>query len=111
MYDWFVRLRNDKVISAAVRSGAIVSSLFPSNVRERLYREAEEKQSQTKQLDMGGSGVKHWLSAENMDANLGGGAEEGSFIPYRAKPIADLFPETTILFADIGTLSSIAVLL
>ena len=40
-YDRIVDRRNDKVVDAAARSSAIVSSLFPSNVRDRLYAEAE----------------------------------------------------------------------
>jgi hypothetical protein len=36
VYDGFVRQRNNKVVGHATRSNAIVTSLFPSNVRERL---------------------------------------------------------------------------
>lgn len=34
VYDRFVRRRNEKVVNAAARSNAILSSLFPSQVRD-----------------------------------------------------------------------------
>lgn len=42
-YDFFVNRRNRKVVDAATRFNFIVSSLFPENVRERLFADAEEK--------------------------------------------------------------------
>jgi len=95
MYDWFVRRRNNKVMSAAVRSGAIVSSLFPSTVRDRLYKEAEEKAANNARL-------QKWLHTDGVDADAGAIETDDDVIAYKAKPIADLFPETTILFADIA---------
>jgi class 3 adenylate cyclase len=63
-------------VNAAARSSAIVSSLFPSNVRDRLMAQ------------------DHEADRERRDARGVGGI-------YKSKPIADLFPETTVLFGDI----------
>lgn len=94
MYDWFVRMRNKKVIGAAVRSGAIVSSLFPSSVRDRLYKEAEENAAANAR-------IQKWMVPES-GARGETLQNNKSAIAYDSKPIADLFPETTILFADIA---------
>ena len=40
IYDRIVDRRNDKVVDAALRASNIVSSLFPSNVRDRIYAQA-----------------------------------------------------------------------
>jgi hypothetical protein len=93
MYDWFVRRRNNKVMGAAVRSTAIVSSLFPSNVRDRLYKEAEENAAKKQRME-------NWMHTEGADAIAL--EADNDVIAYKGKPIADLFPETTILFADIA---------
>jgi hypothetical protein len=39
IYDLFVQRRQNKVVSAALRSHAMIASLFPSNVRARLFDE------------------------------------------------------------------------
>lgn len=83
---------------AAVRSSAIVSSLFPSNVRARLYDNNEEKDtsgvpfSQKNRLKTFMSNSKEEGRQENSHGAKG-------FVGSR--PIADLFPEATVMFADI----------
>jgi hypothetical protein len=75
----FVQNRNKKVENAAARSNAIVSSLFPSNVRDLEVHVSK--------------GKNRSKSATNNKENDVG--------VYKSKPIADLFPETTVLFGDI----------
>ena len=43
-YDWFVQHRNHKVVGAAARSNALLSSLFPKNVRDQLVAEREQQE-------------------------------------------------------------------
>eukprot|EP00980_Cylindrotheca_fusiformis_P025685 scaffold14455_cov105-Cylindrotheca_fusiformis.AAC.1 len=62
-----------------VRQDQIVSNVFPTAIRDRLY-ESGQKGSQDDPL---------------LDPLGGGGGIEGS-------PLADLFPETTVIFADIA---------
>ena len=45
-YDYLVQLRQQAVLDTAIRSNAIVSSLFPSNVRDRIMKDAEEQAKQ-----------------------------------------------------------------
>lgn len=42
LYDWLVERRQKKVMKTAVQSTAIVSSLFPSQVRDRLFNDNAE---------------------------------------------------------------------
>jgi hypothetical protein len=84
----FVQRRNEKVIIAAARSTAIVSSLFPSNVRDRLYKEQEEKEKNR----LRAGNLKSFLrdGGRNMDDGI-------ASIQHSCKPLADLFAATTVL--------------
>jgi hypothetical protein len=98
MYDGFVRRRNTKVVSAAARTDKIVSSLFPSNVRDRLL--AEEEAFEQRQEERGArTRLKDFLAN---DGPTGMDMEETDDAMFKTKPIADLFPETSIMFADIA---------
>jgi hypothetical protein len=46
LYDYLVQRRHNKVMATAKRTDAIASSLFPSNVRERMFKDAEEQAEQ-----------------------------------------------------------------
>ena len=94
VYDRYVQQRNDKIVKAAARSNAIVASLFPSNVRDRLFANEDDKKEKKKGWLSPKSNLKEFLEDENAD-------EEDPNNIYGGKPIADLFPETTILFADL----------
>ena len=78
LYDRIVERRQHIVLSTAVKSNAVISSLFPENVRERLMNEAQKQQEGT------------------LTKNIGKNAESVS-----DKPIADFFPEVTIMFGDL----------
>lgn len=93
MYDRFIQKRNEKVINAAARSNAIVSTLFPSNVRDRLFAEAKEQEAQGNRWLAPKSGLKNFLTE--------GEAKTDDDMMFKSKPIADLFPETSIMFADL----------
>lgn len=108
-YDYFVRRRNEKVVSAAARSDKILSSLFPKNVRERLFAESEEaeqlkkgnKRNNNKKVPK--SRLNSYLASGELSANPGDdSSHHGSSHAFKGKPIADLFPETTLFFGDIA---------
>ena len=87
VYDMFVQRRNENLVANAARSNAIVSSLFPGAIRDRLINNKNEN-TKTSPFQKGGK-LTNYLK--------GGDMEEGS----GSKPLADLFLETTVLFADI----------
>mmetsp|Transcript_7886 Transcript_7886/g.15271 ORF Transcript_7886/g.15271 Transcript_7886/m.15271 type:complete len:1152 (-) Transcript_7886:303-3758(-) len=93
-YDFFVNRRNRKIVDAAAKFNFIVSSLFPENVRERLFADAEEKMRKKEKVNA----VKNIDEFMVDDDSSSGTGEEDT----PGKPIADLFPETSILFADIA---------
>ncbi|CAB9519207.1 Receptor-type guanylate cyclase gcy [Seminavis robusta] len=81
LYDRMVELRQKKVMKAALRSGKLVSSLFPEEVRNRLYEEEEAKK---KAVEPG------WKSMKASERQS------------QSHAIATLYPETTIFFADLA---------
>jgi hypothetical protein len=91
-----VRRRNSKIVKSAIRSSAIVSSMFPSNVRERLYREQEEKERHR------AKNLKSYLRDTGSDGIANGDGETQA----DSKPLADLFPETTIMVGHLYHLLS-----
>jgi Adenylate and Guanylate cyclase catalytic domain len=99
IYDWWVEQRQRKVLLTAVQSSAIVSSLFPSNVRDRLFPTENVLSNKKKQ---GGSyqPIKNRLKSymEN-DSTESVDRRKSSIV---SSPIADLFTEATVLFADIS---------
>lgn len=100
MYDRFVRRRSVKVELAAARSNAVISSFFPTQVRQRLLAEKANivggttaSKSQLRTLINSGNCIDDYTMDDD---------DDDSDFMYKTKPIADLFPETTILFADIS---------
>lgn len=74
------------MIKTAVQSTALVTSLFPSNVRNRLYKEQEDLAQQRKHRNL--SSYLHDGSA---------GLATFDEIASASKPLADLFTDTTVL--------------
>mgnify|MGYP000686093088 CR=1 FL=1 len=109
-YDWFGQRRNEKVVGAAARANAILSSLFPKNIRDRLFEERELEEEQQKYagqkkpfLDQPGNKARLTSFLNNDgDEVMAEEDDDDDDVMYKSKPIADLFPETTILFADIS---------
>lgn len=86
----------------AEESEAIVSQLFPENVRQRLYSEKKKsmkKEKKKKGFQPAKTKMRNFLSEGSVDGDemdvMGAEIDDD-------RPIADLFPETTILFADIA---------
>jgi Adenylate and Guanylate cyclase catalytic domain len=93
VYDRLVERRQALFLHRAIQSSAIVSSLFPHNVVERLMLPAkpEGSLSTSVQYSSNSQRLKHFLVGRNYD-----GADAG------IQPVADLFPFATELFADIA---------
>jgi class 3 adenylate cyclase len=104
LYDRFVRQRNDKVIDTAARSTAVVLSLFPLNVRDRLYnmnkqqKNAKDNSEENKTPEA----VLYAKSNVALDQEECCADDNDSIFMYESNPIADTFPHTTILFGDIS---------
>jgi class 3 adenylate cyclase len=81
----------------AKRTNAIAASLFPSNVRDRMFKDAEE---QAERDVMNKTKMGAHASGKNRLKDYLDEADEGGQ-GLQTKPIADLFQNTTIMFADI----------
>lgn len=81
LYDLWVERRQNVVMTKAVTSTAIVSSLFPENVRDRVFPQQNNPAS-----------VQY---TDSFNKNARGEESESA-------PIADLFPAATVFFADIA---------
>jgi class 3 adenylate cyclase len=92
IYDIFVQNRNEKLISSAAKSNAIVSSLFPDNIRERLLGQSDTTTHKN---------TPYHLKSFLLDGgdSKGGNVKDGEI--KSSRPLADLFLETTVMFADI----------
>jgi Adenylate and Guanylate cyclase catalytic domain len=100
MYDKKVERRQQSVMSTAVRSSAIVSSLFPSEVRDRLYP-IEGSIGRISSSPETAKGKLHSFLRESQKPNVTVHQQDASN-PLGASPIAELYPDTTVLFADIS---------
>eukprot|EP00934_Nitzschia_sp_Nitz4_P001584 Nitzschia sp. Nitz4//scaffold59_size112058//30038//33704//NITZ4_004104-RA/size112058-snap-gene-0.61-mRNA-1//-1//CDS//3329555108//1584//frame0 len=95
-YDYLVEKRQKEVAVTALKNAAIVSSLFPSNVRSRLF----EENGDTNEDDVMASQkkrLKRYMSG-NVDTPDDSDTQEKK----KDQPIADLFPEATVMFGDIA---------
>lgn len=103
LYDRFVHRRNQKILRTAARSSAIVSSMFPTNIRDRILRDGDEKRKKFG-LTHAKAGLKTFLHDGLLNDNCEGDNDDDgdNIFVASAKPIADLFPETTIMFADLA---------
>eukprot|EP00977_Amphora_coffeiformis_P013348 scaffold3471_cov175-Amphora_coffeaeformis.AAC.22 len=93
VYDFLVQERNTKLVQKAAKSNAIVSSMFPSTIRDRLI-------GQDNELD----GKSHKKKTKSLKAFMVSGDRTGSDDDgpdIASKPLADLFLETTVCFADV----------
>ena len=105
VYDRFVDHRNKKVLNLAAKSNVIVSSLFPGTVRDRMLAEAAADAA-TAHHHHGkhskADSMKKSLRSMLMDGEDDDDYSHDGIGAYGSRPIAELFPETTIMFADIA---------
>jgi len=92
-----VERRQALVMHKALQTTAIVSSLFPENVRDRLMKQTPGLQDNSKSRDREGS--VNMMPGRRLKGYLNGAEEDDM---TSAPPIADLFPNCTVLFADIA---------
>lgn len=119
LYDLLVTRRQNKVLHTAARTHQIVGSLFPEAVRDQLLKEQEVAELERKKKSTNGftfadasnrAGLKSFFTDlaghndnnhNNHNKGAGGNNNSGGD-DETSKPIADLFPNTTIMFADIN---------
>ena len=88
LYDYLVKTRQQKLMSTAKRTNALLSTLFPKDVQEQLMQEAEKDNKRDGKC----KSMTDFVS--NQDDTNGQNVA--------GTPIADLFPSATVMFADIA---------
>ena len=83
IYDVLVHHRNEKLVTTAARTNAIVTQLFPGEIRDKIIGQgAPGSNSNTR-------GLASFFDGDNVGENA-------------TAPLADLFLETTVIFADVS---------
>ena len=108
VYDWFVKQRQRKLMASANRTNAIVNSLFPSTVRDRLFEDNNDHKSPDIHGNSSEFGDTDHATTSNFQrvlrqtfTNKGIEKHAPSGLRIRSsKPIADLFASATVMFAD-----------
>ncbi|CAB9526252.1 Receptor-type guanylate cyclase gcy [Seminavis robusta] len=99
-FDFWVERRQKIVVEQAAVSGAIVNSLFPETVQDRLYEdEAKSKKEGT------GAWKHQEGNVEGLEA-LSEGQHSMNNQSRLGNQIADLYPDATIMFADLKGFTS-----
>jgi class 3 adenylate cyclase len=118
VYDYVVQRRQAKVMTSAAQSNAIVSSLFPAEIRDRLFGHDDVKKDKKDGVSAMPESSKFRLKSYLNEAEKAAAANNQddkqdpqqlispeiakALNMYDTKPIADLFPNTTVMFADIA---------
>jgi hypothetical protein len=144
MYDYQLRLKHRQTTERAARTNAIISSLYPADIRDRLLgrkpKNSKKKASQSMKdvsapsdddsaptiskersvVDVSSKQkLKSYLKEEDEAIAANAAAQESAAIDvenmdekqreilkdadmYETKPIAELFPNTTVMFADLA---------
>ena len=94
VYDKLVEVRQKVVMKTAVRSTAIVSSLYPSNVRDRLFQpDAQEKEQAKKKKS--GNDFQVGYNKADMLGTISADPSTSTTLNRNTPPIADLYPEVS----------------
>ena len=112
IFVWFVQRRQNKVMTIAKRTTAIISNLFPENVRERIMKQAEEQANREMDGNAGGAEANSKLqrllndgsnssnNALTASQRLKSQAASSGVTVLKEAPIADLYPHCTVFFAE-----------
>ncbi|CAB9505095.1 natriuretic peptide receptor 2 [Seminavis robusta] len=92
LYDWLVARRQRIVMDKAVQSTAIVSSLYPKQVRDRMF---EQERNDTSKQD------NQWRRSVEKESRVDKLASLNDSIKSDT-PIADSYEACTVLFADLS---------
>jgi hypothetical protein len=100
-YDHLVERRQAMVMDTAVRSSAIVRSLFPAKFRDRLFKNKERKNALARDLHSDETGffkVTPLIRLTNFLQN----SPHTALVNKNDEPMAEMFTHTTVMFGDIA---------
>jgi hypothetical protein len=100
-YDHLVERRQTMIMDTAVKSSAIVRSLFPARFRDRLFKSKEQKDAAARELQRDESGffkVTPLIRLTNFLQN----SPHAALVNKNDEPMAEMFTNTTVMFGDIA---------
>jgi hypothetical protein len=92
-YDKLVDKRNEMLMTRFARSNAIVASLFPKSIKERLLEEMNMNENSSSKNAAAGPSDLTLSDSTRVEQPTNGTVD---------KPLADLFLDATILFSDLA---------
>ena len=98
-YNHLVDKRQNVVMDQANRTTAIVSSLFPESVTKRLIAEHKGSNEKNNDADNNDKFQSANRRIQSFLKSAGDETADSNQARVEQKPIADLFPYTTVLFA------------
>jgi hypothetical protein len=106
IYDQHVEKRQKFILNSATKSSAIVSSLFPSTVRDQMMeRNDVSHKTNSNRHDVKSNGHEKNKHSSNHDieseGSIGGGLSS-SYDFHQQGALANLYPDTTVFFADLA---------
>jgi class 3 adenylate cyclase len=107
-YDRTVHQRQAKMMMEAAKANALISSMFPENIQKRIFQESlyRAKRRKDKRAQKSDEPIRRhaasMLDSEEFSGDLLEKEEGHDAVAFKTKPIADLFTDSTVLFADIG---------
>lgn len=109
LYQFSVEHRQTVVMKTATNANAIVANLFPKEIQERMIQDAEDRKLETDKLKNKDTNKKNAFGARGAKVQLENFLADGETSqalgvvtkPFATKPIAELYPATTIMMADI----------
>jgi hypothetical protein len=96
--DRYMEEKNKQIVKSVEKSNAIIASLFPSNVRDRLFGGGGGRNDESSAGSRGSRSRRSFGFRLRTYLTEG---ENGTENAADSNPIADLFPDCTVLFADI----------
>jgi len=114
VFDRLMTRQRNNIMNTAKKQNLIVSSLFPKSIQAKILEQVDADHNNLSKL--GKAGLRQYINEEHQGEGGGGGGgyggdkmtkvqphqQRGIGIADKSKPIADLFPETTIMFGDIA---------
>lgn len=92
IYDWNVSRRQTMVMNKAIKTQAVVSSLFPKSVQDRIMQDVEDEVAKENKRSSRKDQLKTFLTSEGNDSDAVGNTLKTL---QNSKPIADLFVRTS----------------
>lgn len=99
-FDVLITRHRNAVMDTAKKQNAIVSSLFPKSIQAKMMDQINSDNNKLSKV--GKAGLRNYLFDTDVEGDARNQTEKSLGPHNKSKPIADLFPETTIMFGDIA---------